>query len=105
MTRQTRYVDARQRAALLARDRTCVIAGCDVHQRLEIDHVVPFAQGGPTCVTNTKLLCPFHHLLKTKGWLLVGGPGTYRLVPPGTKVDETHDEDMNAVDRSGRAPP
>ena len=27
-------------------------------------------------------MCWWHHLLKTKGWLLVGGPGHYRLVPP-----------------------
>jgi hypothetical protein len=38
--------------------------------------------GGPTCVTNTNRMCPFHHLLKTKGWRLAGGPGCYRLVPP-----------------------
>jgi hypothetical protein len=82
VTRQTRYVDVNQRATLMARDRTCVIANCDANQRLQIDHVEPFAAGGPTCVTNNRHLCPFHHLLKTKGWILVGGPGTYRLAPP-----------------------
>ena len=30
-------------------------------------------------------LCWWHHLLKTKGWALVGGPGCYRLVPPGNE--------------------
>jgi hypothetical protein len=96
VTRQTRYVDPNQRAALLARDRGCVISGCDVTQRLEIDHLEPFAEGGPTCVTNNRLFCPFHHLLKTKGWRLVGGPGSYRLVPPDSPEARGEDE---------RAPP
>ncbi len=43
-----RTIPARLRTALEARDPTCVVPGCDVRQGLEIDHVVPFASGGPT---------------------------------------------------------
>jgi hypothetical protein len=101
VTRQTRYVDVNQRAALVARDRDCIITGCDANQRLQIDHVEPFAGGGPTCVTNTNRMCPFHHLLKTKGWRLAGGPGCYRLVPPGAKgLDATIESEPGE-----RAPP
>jgi hypothetical protein len=103
VTRQTRYVDANQRAALVARDRDCIIAGCDANRRLQIDHVDPFAAGGPTCVTNTNRMCPFHHLLKTRGWSLVGGPGCYRLVPPA-RGDPPKLKPRNATSGARRKP-
>jgi hypothetical protein len=82
ISRRSRYVDRDTQAALAVRDRKCCIAGCDVTWRLERDHRVPFAQGGPTCLDNLDRYCDFHHLLKTKGWNRVGGPGCYRLLPP-----------------------
>jgi hypothetical protein len=82
ISRRSRYVDREQQAALRVRDRTCCIAGCDVTWRLERDHRRPFAGGGPTALDNLDRYCDFHHFLKTKGWLRVGGPGCYRLVPP-----------------------
>jgi hypothetical protein len=80
------------------RDRTCIVTGCDVDWRLERDHRVPYAQCHTTSLDGLGRMCWWHHLLKTKGWALTGGPGCYRLLPPGTEVAE-------AGERNGRAPP
>ncbi|MEB3984052.1 HNH endonuclease signature motif containing protein [Mycobacterium sp. 663a-19] len=52
------------------RDLTCRFPGCDCPAEVcDIDHTVPFPFG-PTHPSNLKLLCRFHHLLKTfyNGW-------------------------------------
>ncbi len=59
------------RTALVFRDTTCVVPGCRVSWALEIDHVVPVAEDGPTELDNLALLCEHHHSLKTfDGWTL-----------------------------------
>jgi hypothetical protein len=66
-----RTINATLRTALIDRDRTCVVPGCGVSYGLEIDHVLPFAEGGPTSLDNLALLCHHHHFLKTyEGWQL-----------------------------------
>jgi hypothetical protein len=78
-----RSVPSRVRAALEARDPTCVVPGCDVRQGLEIDHRIPFAQGGPTTLDNLARLCRHHHYLKTHHrWRLGGGPGNWTWTGP-----------------------
>ena len=62
-----RTINAVLRTALAYRDRCCVVPGCGVPYGLEIDHVVPFATGGPTELENLVLLCHHHHFLKTYG--------------------------------------
>ncbi|MFM7061229.1 MAG: DUF222 domain-containing protein [Actinomycetes bacterium] len=61
----TRSIPSRLRRALEDRDRVCVVPGCDVSWNLEIDHRVPFAQGGPTDEENLARLCHAHHRDKT----------------------------------------
>ncbi len=47
------------------RDLTCRFPGCDAPAEVcDIDHTVPFPLG-PTHPSNLKLLCRYHHLLKT----------------------------------------
>jgi hypothetical protein len=79
ISRRSRHIDRNQDAALRARDRKCIIEGCDVTWRLERDHHVPFSEGGPTSVDNLGRMCWRHHALKSKGWRLTGGPGCYQL--------------------------
>ncbi|OBF60912.1 hypothetical protein A5756_03055 [Mycobacterium sp. 852002-53434_SCH5985345] len=52
------------------RDLTCRAPGCDRPAvDCDIDHTIPYAQGGPTHPSNLKCLCRQHHLLKTFwGW-------------------------------------
>ena len=104
LTRRSRYVDAHQDAALAVRDRHCVITNCDVDWRLERDHRVPYAQCHTTSLDGLGRMCWWHHLLKTKGWALVGGPGCYRLTPPGSGVADTGGVDAR-VKSGSRAPP
>ena len=53
-----------------ARDLTCRFPGCDVPAvNCQLDHTIPYADGGPTHAGNLKCYCPTHHLLKTFwGW-------------------------------------
>jgi Domain of unknown function (DUF222) len=60
-----RTIPAAVRRALIERDPTCVVPGCDTRDGLEIDHVAPFAEGGPTSLANLARLCRWHHYLKT----------------------------------------
>ncbi|HZC11207.1 MAG TPA: HNH endonuclease signature motif containing protein [Mycobacterium sp.] len=47
------------------RDLTCRFPGCDKPAEVcDLDHTVPFPLG-PTHASNLKLLCRYHHLLKT----------------------------------------
>lgn len=74
-----RTIPAALRRALCERDPTCVVPGCEEHERLEIDHVEPVAAGGETSLANLARLCHWHHYLKThhrhrlipteQGWL------------------------------------
>jgi hypothetical protein len=66
-----RTINRTLRTALVCRDTTCVIPGCGARDRLEIDHVIPVADHGPTTLDNLALLCHHHHFLKTyEHWTL-----------------------------------
>jgi Domain of unknown function (DUF222) len=61
---------AKLAAFVRARDLTCRAPGCDRPAvDCDLDHTIPFADGGATHASNIKCLCRFHHLLKTFwGW-------------------------------------
>ena len=76
-----RTIPARLRTALQARDTECAVPGCHNRHRLEIDHIEPFAEGGPTSLDNLVRLCRPHHHMKTNlGFRLVGGPGKWKWI-------------------------
>jgi hypothetical protein len=60
------------RRHVVARDRSCRFPGCGrVADRCELDHVIAWADGGPTNDENLAALCPRHHHLKHEGgWRL-----------------------------------
>lgn len=71
-----RAIPAVLRTALETRDRTCVVPNCNRRRDLEIDHIVPYGQGGTTTLENLARLCRWHHAQKTHHrWRLSGGPG------------------------------
>ena len=79
-----RTIPARLRSALMARDRKCVVPGCDARHHLQIDHIRPLSEGGLTRLANLSRLCPYHHYLKThRGYRLAGCPGAWEWHPPG----------------------
>jgi len=68
---ESRYTPSRTLADFVrCRDLTCRFPGCDQPAtRCDLDHTVPYADGGPTHASNLKALCRHHHLLKTFwGW-------------------------------------
>ncbi|MGH2771532.1 MAG: HNH endonuclease, partial [Actinomycetota bacterium] len=84
VSRMGRYISPRLRKALIARDRKCVVPGCDVRAHLQIDHIRPVADQGPTALDNLALLCVHHHMLKTHhGFVLAGKPGDWSWNGPG----------------------
>ncbi|MEI8335772.1 MAG: DUF222 domain-containing protein [Actinomycetes bacterium] len=60
-----RALPAKLRTAVQERDLVCQVPTCDVTLGLEIDHIVPFAEGGPASLENLVRLCKRHHLQKT----------------------------------------
>ena len=60
-----RYIPAPLRTAVEERDRVCQVPKCDMAMGLEMDHIVPFAEGGPASLENLVRLCKRHHLQKT----------------------------------------
>jgi hypothetical protein len=84
VTSSTRAIPKRTSAALVVRDRTCVVPGCGKRLSLETDHSdVDYADGGPTSLANLARLCPGHHDMKTNGgWKIVRAHGRWKWVPP-----------------------
>jgi hypothetical protein len=63
--RAQRTVTGQMRRAVIARDQHCVYPGCDQPpSRCEVHHAVRhWADGGETSVSNSALLCWYHHQL------------------------------------------
>jgi len=67
------YHPSRQLAHLIrARSATCTAPGCRrPAARCDLDHTVPWDQGGLTCECNAAPLCRHHHRCKqAEGWRL-----------------------------------
>ncbi len=83
--RETRVVPRRIRRALNRRDQNrCQFLGCDASKRLQAHHIVHWANGGPTELTNLVLVCNFHHhLLHEHGWdIEYNSHGGYNWITP-----------------------
>ncbi|MEJ2722354.1 MAG: HNH endonuclease signature motif containing protein, partial [bacterium] len=69
---KTRYIPARTRDAVFVRDKNrCTHIGkngkrCNETRWLQIDHIVPFAKGGTSVLSNLRLLCAEHNKLEAK---------------------------------------
>jgi len=62
----------------------CGVGGCGQSERLQIDHIIPVEEHGPTSKENLWRVCPHHHTLKTiYKWRVITDPdGFHQLVPP-----------------------
>ena len=93
-----RTVPAALRRALIERDPECVVPGCVTRDGLEIDHLRPFAEGGPASLANLARMCHWHHYLKTHhGHILEradvgsdGGPAWRWIAPDEPPVVPRH---------------
>ena len=91
----TETIPVQLRRAVAVRDRGCRFPGCDQPvAACHPHHIIPRAQGGPTCLTNLMLLCTFHHLIAVHrwGWGIVLHPdGTVTATSPdGSKILHSH---------------
>ncbi|MFC7528318.1 DUF222 domain-containing protein [Actinoplanes sp. GCM10030250] len=84
--RSRRLVTGTLRRALNARDRGCTFPGCDRPDRwCDAHHVVSWADGGRTDLSNVVLVCEHHHraVHEEGGWRVrIGDGGTAEYVPP-----------------------
>jgi Domain of unknown function (DUF222)/HNH endonuclease len=79
VSQRSRLFRGGTRRAVEIRDRRCRHPLCEEpSSRCQVDHVVPFAEGGPTTQDNGRLLCGFHNRLRNT---TEGVPG--RRGPPG----------------------
>ncbi|UIZ92789.1 HNH endonuclease [Corynebacterium sp. CNCTC7651] len=89
------------RAAVVARDGTCIFPGCRrPAENCQLDHRIPFDEGGATTPSNLFALCQTHHNCKTDHrayyirdpetgevvWLFADG--TYEIVKPDGILDQ-----------------
>jgi hypothetical protein len=97
----TRTIPVPLRRYVEAAYPVCGRHGCGSALRLEIDHIIPLAQGGQTEKDNLRRLCHHdHHLKHHRGWHTVKLPdGTWDLVPP-----DGHPPSDRPPDRRGPPP-
>jgi hypothetical protein len=93
ITNLGRTIRAPLRRAVIERDQTCVVPGCNVRDGLEIDHrIIPVAENGETALWNLARLCHHHHYLRHhKGFRLEGGPGDWQWLPPENPPPENQE--------------
>ncbi|MBM0234372.1 DUF222 domain-containing protein [Micromonospora sp. STR1_7] len=83
--RQRRLITGPLRRALVLRDGGCAFPGCDRPPRwCAAHHVRHWADGGPTSLDNTVLLCGHHHRhVHQTDWVVrLGDDGHPEFVPP-----------------------
>jgi hypothetical protein len=111
--RAARTITAALRRALTLRDRRCVFPGCDRPPGwCDGHHIVHWADGGPTDMSNLAMLCDHHHkLMHEGGWSMARAPDGTTLTftrPDGTQLEREHPVDRESEaehDHRGTDPP
>ena len=88
--RRTRAIPPHIRRALRLRDGGCRFPGCTNHQFVDAHHVVHWADGGETKLSNLLELCRFHHRLLHEGGFGLAATDDGLLVfsrPDGSRID------------------
>ncbi|MEC3919067.1 HNH endonuclease signature motif containing protein [Nocardia sp. CDC160] len=106
-----RLATSGQRLALIARDRGCTHPGCDVPASMcAAHHVIDWAKGGPTDLTNLALVCDHHHAMvndSDNGWQTVmlgkdsAHPGRVGWIAPAA-LDPSHTPQVNDTHHVGK---
>jgi hypothetical protein len=90
-----------------ARNPTCTAPGCQRSAtRCDLDHTVPYDQGGRTCECDLAPLCRHHHRCKQAGgWYLEQPqPGVMRWTTPAGRHYITRPDDQSLASRLPVAP-
>jgi hypothetical protein len=83
--RAARTVSGPLRRAVALRDRGCTFPTCDIPpQWCDVHHLIHWADGGPTTLTNSVLVCPAHHdTAHHTGWQVrIAADGHPEWLPP-----------------------
>ncbi|MEE2854020.1 MAG: DUF222 domain-containing protein, partial [Actinomycetota bacterium] len=96
---ESRYAPSKALADFVrCRDLTCRWPGCDCPAtECDVDHTIPYSEGGPTHASNLKCYCRIHHLVKTFwGWrekqlpdgslILTSPAGQIYITTPGSAL-------------------
>ncbi|HEY4584614.1 MAG TPA: DUF222 domain-containing protein [Acidimicrobiia bacterium] len=88
--RQSRTIPPALRRAIIHRDgNRCAADSCDSRHRLQVHHLKPWSQGGPTDPENLITLCWFHHqvVVHQRGFQIYRHPdhGRIRFQKPGPR--------------------
>jgi len=89
---ETRTVSQPMRRAVVIRDQRCRFPGCDrPHHWCEAHHVVRWADGGRTVITNLVLLCSrHHHRIHQQSWECgIESDGTFTVTDPNGHTRST----------------
>lgn len=90
--RRTRSIPPHIRRALTARDGRCRFPGCEQRRFVDAHHIVHWARGGDTNLSNLVLLCRHHHRLLHEGGCSVrpraGGLAFHRS--DGRRIPDRH---------------
>ncbi|MCP2321642.1 hypothetical protein HDA40_000149 [Hamadaea flava] len=99
--RARRLIDGPLRRALVLRDKGCAFPGCDrPPQWCHGHHIRSWADGGDTCLTNSVLLCGFHHREIHHGhWEVRIRPDGFPEFLPPTFVDPQRRAVRNTLHR------
>lgn len=87
--RKTRAIPLAIMRALKARDGGCRFPGCDRTRYVDAHHIVHWANGGETKLSNLVLLCGFHHELLHEGGFSITRTDDGELVfkrPDGRRI-------------------
>jgi hypothetical protein len=81
--RERRLFRGASRVALDNRDKGCVWPGCTRSARFcQADHDLPWFVGGDSDRDNGRLLCRYHHRLRSDGWQVVRAEDQWVVKPP-----------------------
>ena len=88
--RRSRIIPPALRRAIFHRDgNRCAADGCDSRNRLQVHHITPWSQGGPTDPDNLLTLCWYHHqiIIHQQGFTIHRHPqhGRIRFRKPGPR--------------------
>lgn len=103
--RRSRAIPGHIRTALASRDQGCVFPGCGATRFVEGHHIVHWAKGGATSLSNLLSLCWHHHVLLHEGGyrIVVGEPGRFTFLrPDGSQVGARAEDDEEGEEGEGK---